>query len=153
MGENNKSRAAGWGWRILLVTASLFALNGFSWIFFGPDAVVEDTAENIGVSVTEFEESYPAGVDDITVNQYQTATYLMAIGAMGFLAALSGLRTRSRWAWRATWVLVAVPLALVVSGLAAGFGLGGFLAMMVPVFLFALVGQLLARKGLTIDRI
>jgi hypothetical protein len=130
------------------VTASLFAVNGISWIFFGPDAVVADTAENIGVSVTEFEEAYPAAVDEITVNQYQVAAYLAAIGAMGFLAALAGYRLRYRWAWRITWVLIAVPVALVAGGLAAGFGLEGFLAMMLLLALIALVAQLLARRDI-----
>ena len=148
MGEQNRSRAASWGWGILLVTTTLFALNGISWIFFGPDAVVANTAENIGVSVTEFEGAYPAAVDEITVNQYQVATYLVAIGAMGFLAALAGYRLRYRWAWRITWVLVAIPGALVVSGLAAGLGVAGFLAMMLLLAIIALVGQLLARRDI-----
>lgn len=146
MPEKKRSMSASWGWAILLVIASLIALNGISWIFFGPDAVVSDTAENIGVSVTEFEEAYPAAVDEITVNQYQVATYLMAIGAMGLLAALAGYRRRDRWAWHITWVLVALPVALVAGGLAAGFGVGGFLAVMLLLGLIALIGQLLAGK-------
>jgi hypothetical protein len=146
MAEEGRSRAAGWGWGILLVIASLIALNGISWIFFGPDAVVSSTAENIGVSVTEFEEAYPAAIDAITVNQYQVATYLVAIGAMGLLAALAGYRLRYRWAWHITWVLVATPAALVAGGLAAGYGVGGFLAMMLLLALLALAGQLLAGR-------
>lgn len=146
MPEKKRSMSASWGRAILLVIASLIALNGISWIFFGPDAVVSDTAENIGVSVTEFEEAYPAAVDEITVNQYQVATYLMAIGAMGLLAALAGYRRRDRWAWHITWVLVALPVALVAGGLAAGFGVGGFLAVMLLLGLIALIGQLLAGK-------
>ena len=140
------SSAAKWGWRILLVTAGLFAVNGISWIFFGPDAVVADVAENLGVPVTEFEATYPDAVDEITANQYQVATYLFAIGAMGFLAAMAGYRLGQRWAWRVTWALVAVPVGLVVAGLAAGFGLGGFLAMMLLLALVALTGQILAGK-------
>ena len=146
MGEQNNSRAARLGWVILLVTASLFTVNGIGWVFFGPDAVVADIAESIGVSITEFEESYPAAVDDIAVVQYQVAIYLVGIGAMGFMAARAGYRLRHRWAWRITWVLVAVPVALVVGGLAAGIELGGFLALMLLLALTALVGQLLARR-------
>ena len=146
MGIEHTPKSVIWGWGILLVTASLFAVNGVSWIFFGPDAVVADTAENIGVSVTEFERSYPAAVDGITVNQYQVATYLIAIGTMGFLAALAGYRLGYRWAWRITWVLVAVPAALAVAGLAAGFGVGGFLAMMLLLAMVALAGQILAGR-------
>lgn len=148
MGGQNTRTATRWGWGILLVTASLFAANGIGWILFGPDAVVADTAENIGVSVTELEEAYPAAVDEITVNQYQVATYLMAVGVMGFMAALAGYRLGYRWAWRITWVLVAIPVALVISGLAAGFGVGGLLAVMLLLALIALVGQLLARRDI-----
>jgi hypothetical protein len=130
-----------------MVISSLIALNGIGWIFFGPDAVVSDTAENLGISVTEFEEAYPAAVDEITVNQYQTATYLMAIGAMGLLAALAGYRRRERWAWRITWILVAAPVALVAGALAAGYsGIGGFSGIMLLLALIALTGQLLARS-------
>ena len=148
MADEDKSTAASWGWGILLVIATLIALNGVSWIVFGPDAVVSDMAENIGVSVDEFEDAYPAAVDEIAVNQYQVAIYLVAIGGMGFLAALAGYRLRYRWAWRITWVLVAIPAALVGGGLAAGFGLAGFLTLMLLLALIALVGQLLARRGL-----
>ncbi|MDX1449487.1 MAG: hypothetical protein R3246_10555 [Acidimicrobiia bacterium] len=148
MSKEHGSRAARWGWGIILATASLMAVNGVGWIFFGPDAVVSDTAGNIGISVAEFGERYPGLVDEITVNQYQVAIYLMALGATGFMAASAGYRMRYRWAWRITWVLVAIPVALVVSGLAAGFGVGGFLAVMLPLALIALVGQLLAGSDL-----
>ena len=141
------SRATGWGWGVLVVIAGLFLLNGVSWIFVGPEAAASDMAENIGLSITDFEETHPAAIEEITVNQYQTATYLMAIGAMGLVAALAGLRKRSRWGWKITWVLVAVPVALVVGGLAAGFDLSGFVAMMFLLATIALTGQLLAGTG------
>ncbi len=148
MEKQGGPRATRRGWGILVVTAGLFAINGISWILFGPDAVVSNTAENMGLSLTEFEDAYPAAVDEITVNQYQVATYLIAIGAMGLLAALAGYRRREGWAWRITWVLVAIPVALVAAGLAAGVELGGFLVMMLLLALVALVGQLLARRDI-----
>lgn len=144
---SKRSRVASWGWGVLLVVASLVTLNGIGWIFVGPDAGMSDMAENIGVSLTEFADAYPDAVDEITINAYQVAIYLMAVGAMGLLAALAGYREGRRWAWHTTWVLVAMPTALATSGLAAGFGVGGFLLAMVLLALIALVGQLLAGRG------
>lgn len=143
---SKRSRVANWGWGILLVIASLLVLNGVSWILVGPDTVVSNTAENISMSVGDFRQAHPAAVDEITVNQYQVAIYLIAIGAMGLSAALAGYRRRERWAWRTTWVLAATPAALVAGGLAAGYEVGGFLAMMLLLALIALTGQLLAGK-------
>lgn len=149
---SKRMRAASWGWGILLVIASLLVLNGIGWIFAGPDAVVSNMADNISMSVGDFRQAHPAAVDEITVNQYQVAIYLIAIGAMGLSAAVAGYRRRERWAWSTTWVLVGMPAALVASGLAAGYGVGGFLAMMLLLALIALTGQLLAGKGLELQR-
>lgn len=149
---SKRSRVANWGWGILLVIASLFALNGVSWIFVGPDTVLSNMAEDISMSVDDFRQTHPAAVDEITVNQYQVAIYLVAIGAMGLSAALAGYRRRERWAWRTTWILVAMPAALVVGGLAAGYEVRGFLAMMLLLALIALTGQLLAGKDPELQR-
>lgn len=145
---SKRLRAATWGWGILLVIAGLFVLNGVSWIFAGPSAVVSNVAENIGMSVGDFRQAHPAAVDEITVNQYQVAIYLIAVGAMGLSAALAGYHRRERWAWRTTWVLVAMPAALVAGGLAAGYQVGGFLAMMLVLALVAITGQLIAGREL-----
>lgn len=140
-------RSVGSGWAMLLVVATLMGLNGVAWFFVGPDAMVSDMAESMDISVVALETSYPAVASDIAVNQYQMAIYLMAIGAMGFTAALAGFRGSERWAWRSTWVLVGIPVAIAATGwTVAGPGVGVFMAMMLLLALVALTGQLLAGK-------
>jgi hypothetical protein len=143
--SKDRSNPATWGWLILVVVAGLIALNGIAWLFVGPDAVVSDMSENIGVSVADFESMYPAAVEDITANQRQVAVWMMAIGAMGILAALAGHRERARWPWRITWVLVATPTGIAATGLGVAEA-GGFVYSMLLLALVALTGQLLAGR-------
>lgn len=79
----------------------------------------------------------------MATNAQQVAIWFMAFGLLALLVALEGYRHGSRWAWNALWVLVAVPAA--VGALYRG-GFGVILLGMVPI---VLVGQLLARRGLT----
>lgn len=141
---DTQSRSRTWGWRVLMLVAALIALNGFAWFFVGPDFMVTDVANGIGTEVAEFEDTFPALVEDIVANQRQVAIYLVAIGSMGFLAALAGNRERGRWPWRITWVLVAIPAALAATGLGA---VGGFVFAMILLALVALVGQLSAGRS------
>jgi predicted MFS family arabinose efflux permease len=142
---DTQSRSGIWGWRVLLLVAALIALNGFAWLFVGPDSMVSDVAEGIGTEVADFEDNYPLVVEDIVANQRQVAIYLVAIGSMGSLAAFAGSRERQRWPWRITWVLVAVPAALAITGLGA---VSGFVIALTLLALFALVGQLLAARSI-----
>ena len=87
--------------------------------FVGPDAVVSDMAESMGISAGALETSHPAVASDIPVNQHQVAIFLVAIGAIGLTAALAGLRGSERWVWRSTWVLAAIPVASAAN--ACGF--------------------------------
>lgn len=141
-----QSRFGIWGWRLLMLVAALIGLNGAAWFFVGPESIVSDFADGIGTSVAEFEEAYPAIVEDILANQRQVATYLAAVGSMGFLAALAGNREGRRWPWRITWVLVAVPAALAATGLGA---VGGFVFAMILLTVVALVGQILAGRTIS----
>lgn len=142
----SKSKSSTWGWRVLLLVAALIALNGFTWLFVGPDAMVSDMADGIGTGVADFEDAYPAIVEDVVANQRQVAIYLVAIGSMGFLAALAGNRERRRWPWRITWILAAVPAALAATGLGA---VSGFVIAMILLALLALVGQILAGRSIS----
>lgn len=71
---------------------------------------------------------------------------LASFGLLALVAALGGFRHGSRWAWNAMWVLVGMLAVVGVRALVGGqsFGLWYlFIAAM------GLVGQLLARRGLT----
>jgi hypothetical protein len=65
----------------------------------------------------------------------------MAFGSLALLIALEGFRNGSRWTWYALWVMIA---ALVAVGI---LYVGGFGAGLLVLAVVALVGILLARKG------
>src|SRR5690606_7498994 len=97
-------------------------------------------------SVEDFETTYPAAATHLVTNTRWVAAYLVAIGATGVLAALVGSRRGERWAWYVTWVSVATVFAVVAIALPEG--VGAFSAMMSSLGVVALIGQLLARRGL-----
>lgn len=140
--SKEQPRRARWGWIALLAVSALIGLNGLLWLFVGPDSVLTRMAETIGESVTSFQDAYPAAVEDITDNAQQVAIYLMAVGAMGFLAAFAGFRKGAQSVWRITWVLVATPAAIAATGL--GSGVSAFVAAMLVLTLIGLIGQVLA---------
>lgn len=131
----NHSRLAKLGWGILLVISVLLALNGVFWFFFGP--------QQVGVSLEEFGQVNPNMARQMATNARQVAIWYLAFGLLALLITLEGLRHRSRWAWYATWVLVAVLAAI---GMLYRDGFGVYLLGLVPI---ALIGQLLAGKGLS----
>jgi hypothetical protein len=109
--------AAGrWGWRILVGVAGLLALNGVALYAFIVDTHQEQT---IGLLVAGH-------------------------GILALLVAVAGLRGADRWAWNASWALVATLGAIglhMLRGDRADLVLTyGFLAAV------ALTGQLLARR-------
>jgi hypothetical protein len=130
----NQSRLAKWGWVILLVISALLALNGVLWFFLGPQQVV--------ASLEEFPQAYPSIAPQMATNARQVAIWFMSFGLLALLVALEGYRNGSRWAWYATWILVALLAAI---GVLYRDGYGVILLGLVPL---ALVGQLLAGKGL-----
>jgi hypothetical protein len=130
----NQSRLAKWGWVILLVISALLALNGVLWFFLGPQQVV--------ASLEEFPQAYPSIAPQMATNARQVAIWFMSFGLLALLVALKGYRHGSRWAWYATWNLVALLTAI---GVLYRDGYGVILLGLVPL---ALVGQLLAGKGL-----
>jgi hypothetical protein len=67
----------------------------------------------------------------------------MAFGLLAFMVALEGFRRGPRWTWTAAWVLLA---ALVAVGLIELPGFGIVLLILAGI---TLVGQLLARRGLS----
>jgi hypothetical protein len=122
----------------------MLVLNGVGWFFMGPS--LSTLEQDTGVPLSEFRQAYPAVADSIAVNARQVAIWFMAFGLLALLLALDGLRHGSRQALSAMWILVAAPAAIGINVLVGGqspFGAG-----MLVVAAIALIGQLLARKGL-----
>ncbi len=141
--QNGQSRTSKWGWGILLVVSALLALNGVIWFFMGGS--LSTFEQDTGIPLSEFRQAYPTVADGIAQQARQIAIWFVAFGLLALGVALEGFRHRSRWAWNLTWILVAAPAAVGVNALAGGdvFGIG-----MLGVAAVALVGQLLARRGL-----
>lgn len=142
--ERAQSRTAKWGWGILIALSALLILNGAGWFFVGPSLSFFEM--DTGVSLEEFRQAYPTVARNIATNARQVAIWFMAFGALALLVALEGYRHGSRWAWRASWVLVAAPAAVGINVLAGGEGAFGF--GILGVAALGLAGQLLARWGL-----
>jgi len=145
--KTNQSRASKWGWSILLVISALLVLNGIVWLFVGPNMSLSYTEEISGTPPTDFRQAYPAIADHMGRNARQVAIWITAFGLLALNAAVEGFRNGSRWAWNAMWVFVAAPAAIGVNYSAAG-ELGFDNVGMFAVAAVALVGQLLARRGL-----
>jgi hypothetical protein len=124
------------GWGILLVVSALLLFNGIAWFFLGPEA------ERADLSALEFSQLYPEIADQMGKNAQQVAVWYVAFGSLALLVALEGFRNGSRWAWYALWVMIAALVAVGVLYV-GGFGLGALVLAVV-----ALIGMLLARKGL-----
>jgi hypothetical protein len=144
------TRVARVGWGILLLVSALMLLNGPTWFFVGPRMSVSYAARVDGVPVEEFIQGHPQVVDHLRHNARQVAIWYGAFGLMAFICGLHGLRTGARWAWFATWVEVAAPIAIGLSYLGdelswdnlGGLAIGGL----------GLVGQLMAWRGLRRSR-
>ena len=140
-----QSRAASWGWGILLVISALLVLNGVALFFVSasPSTFEQDT----GVPMSEVRQSYPTLVDQVVGEGQNIAILLAGIGLTNLMVAWEGFRHRSRWAWNTLWVLVATLAAagLKVMLLGGRVDIGGlYLAFAVVM----LAGQLMARRGL-----
>ena len=131
----SQSRAAKWGWGILLIVCVLLALNGLAWFFFGPQRVAVDIQafEPVDLNVVRLMET----------SRQQVAIWYLSFGLLSLLVALEGFRHASRWAWSAMWVVLG---ALVAVGVLYRTGFGVYLLGLAVV---ALIGQLLAWKGLS----
>jgi hypothetical protein len=141
---NTQPRLAKLGWGILLVVSALLVLNGLGWFFAGPNSSLSSMAENTGVTVIEFEQAYPSAATSITANARLVALWFMAFGLLALIVALEGFRRGTRWAWNATWVLVATITAVGLGELPGVFGIA-----LLGVAAMTLLGQLLARTGLS----
>lgn len=143
-----QSRAAKWGWGILLVMSALMMLAGIFWYMELPEMTLENIAERTSLEPDGFMVGEPSAFDVITLVTRNSSVYAVALGFFALLVAWQGHRYGSRWAWTTMWILVAAFTAIAVNfTLAAGriyapsFGLFAFAVI-------ALVGLLLARRGL-----
>ncbi len=139
----SQAKSAKIGWIILLVVSALLMLNGLGWFFSGPDISMSSMAEDLGITATNFEQTYPEAALSVTATTRMVAIWFLAFGALAFLVSLEGYRHGSRWAWYASWVLVVTLIAVGILEIGSPFGIA--LLVMAAV---TLVGGLLARKGL-----
>ena len=145
MSNQVQPRAAKWGWGILIAVSAFMVLEGVGlYLMSASPAIFE---QDTGVPKAEVSRAYPTVADQYVRAEQNIAILLTFLGLLVLVVALEGFRHGSRWVWNSTWVLVAWLVvgafqALVVSGRLA-FG-GFYLAFAV----IALVGQLLARRGL-----
>ena len=131
----NNSRLAKLGWGILLATSALLLLNGLLWFVVGPQQVV--------ASLDEFGQVNPLIARQMATNARQVAIWYLAFGLLALLVTLEGFRRSSPWAWYATWILVPLLAAIGV------LYVDGFGVILLGLAALALVGQLLARKGIS----
>lgn len=142
----SQTRTQRWGWGILIALSALLALNGVGLYFMSASPAI--FKQDTGVPMAEVRQAYPTVADQVVREGQNISLLLAGFGVMALVVALEGFRHASRWAWNATWVLVAW---LVVGGLQAlviggRLDIGGFYLAFAGV---ALVGQLLARQGRT----
>lgn len=146
--EKSQTRIHKIGWGILVVISALFVLNGVSWFFAGPGENISYLESSRGVPMEEFIKSYPAVEQHLARNARQLAVWMAAFGLLALVVALEGYRHETRWAWYATWILVAAPIAVglvYLPGGELGFANIGLLAIAG----ITLLGQILAGWGLS----
>lgn len=146
----SQSRAARWGWGILLGLSALLIFAGINWFITLPDLALENIAERTSLEPAGFMIGESSAFDVITLIARGYGAGYAALGLLALLVALEGYRNGTRWAWMAMWVLVIAFTALGASFTISAEGVNphplgiGSLAFAVV----ALVGQMLARTGL-----
>ena len=142
--ERSQSRTAKWGWGILLVLSALMVVNAVSLFFI--EGSLSSFEQDTGVPLGEFRQAYPTVANHIAREGRNISIVLAGLGLLALLVALEGFRHGSRWAWNGTWVLVGVLAGLGVHALIGGNPFIGLISLFMTAL--ALVGQLLARRGL-----
>lgn len=140
------SRLAKVGWGILIAASALLLLHGIFWLFGGPELALENIAERTSLATSEFRVGSPSAFDVISLLNRNYAILELGLGAFAALVAWGGYRLGSRWAWRASGLLVASLAAMTTNFVLVG-GLGGGSIGYVVMTAVALVGWLLARDG------
>ena len=142
--ERSQSSTAKWGWGILLVLSAVIVLGGVLSFFF--QSGVSSFEQDTGVPLSEFRQAYPTVLDQLAREGRNLSILEVSLGLMALVVSLEGLRHGSRWSWKASWFLGG---ALAALGVHALFGGNPFVSLASLIMAaLALVGQLLARKGL-----
>ena len=141
--ESVQSRTSKWGWSILVLVSALILINGVALYFISasPSTFEQDT----GVSMSEVRQTFPSVADHIVEQGKLISFLLAAFGLLALVVAIEGFRHGPRWAWSATWVLVAMLTGIFVLTLVVGgrLDIGGFYLSLAAI---AFAGQLLARR-------
>jgi hypothetical protein len=144
---NSQSRTARWGWGILLGLSCLLIFAGVNWFMTLPDLALENIAERTSLEPAGFMMGETSAFDVITLIARGYGAGYAALGLLALIVALEGYRHGARWAWLAMWVLVAAYAALAFTmGAERGNPFGLVILLLAAA---ALVGQMLARTGLT----
>ena len=145
-GAKSKSRAAKWGWGMLIGVSALLILAGQFWYRSLPQMLLENVAEYGNLEPGVLMQGEPSAFDVIALIARGYGAGYAALGLMALLVAIEGYRNGTSWAWTAMWVLVLALMAIAGIFILPGDyapGLGTFALAVV-----ALVGMLLARRGL-----
>lgn len=147
MEAQRQSRLARLGWAVLLAMSAFLVFGGIAWFFAGPEGALTNIAERAGLDPNQVRQDERGAFRIITLITRNMAAYWASLGLMALLVAWHGFRRGSRWAWRATWALVAGSVAVALNFLLAG-GISvvdlGYLGLAAV----ALAAQLLASRGL-----
>ena len=141
----SQSRAARWGWGILIGVSALLMLAGLGWYFSLPEMLLENIVEYGNVESRNLIQGEPSAFDVITLIARGYGAGYAALGLLGLLVGVEGYRNGTRWAWIAMWVLVSAYIALAGIFMLSGDSAPGLGSLVLAVF--ALAGMLLARRG------
>ena len=142
----SKSRAAKWGWGILMGVSALLMLAGIGWYFSLPQMMLENIVEYGNVDPGNLTQGEPSAFDVIALIARGYGAGYAGLGLLGLLVGLAGYRNGRRWAWMAMWVLVLAFIALAGIFMLPGDYAPGIGSLALAVV--ALLGMLLARRGL-----
>ncbi len=143
--NTSQSKISKWGWDILIALSALLALNGVALYFMSASPAIFE--QDTGVPMSEVKQIYPTVADQIVREGQTIAILLGGFGLLALVVALEGLRQGSRWAWNASWVVVATLAGIAVKTIVQSgrIDIGLFYLAFAAV---VTVGQLLARRGL-----
>jgi hypothetical protein len=144
----SQSRAAKWGWGILMGVSALLMLAGLGWYFSLPQMLLENIVEYASLEPGVLTQGEPSAFDVIALIARGYGAGYAGLGLLGLIVGVEGYRNGTRWAWIAMWVLVFALMAIAGIFMLAGDNVPGLGSLALAVV--ALVGMLLARRGFVV---